>query len=392
MSVSEQRRGFRFIRPGLVLAAALIVSAPLTASAAPSGWRAQKSGTEEHLHGVFALDRYHAWAVGEEPREGTDSPGQSVIVATTDGGAHWVHQSFPDGTAQGTTMNRVLFTDTNHGYAVGEANSDANGVDTGKPNILRTSDGGKRWTSLMENLPSEGYPNGINDIEGLTARGSKVWITVASYPKDGQDGDKATGVILYSRDRGTTWTQQAFYSDSSFDSVSMADARNGWATTNDSYLWRTTDGGETWVKGPRTAARPEQVQALDRSRAVIVEESGHIEYTTDGTILHTASVPAAVGKSDLTDVSIGENGVGYATGELGHLEPTGGVLRTTNGGRTWTLEDANIPSGDTTATPDYAPGYTYNGVSVAEDGRAAFIVGEGGAIGARQAPPNRRDR
>src|ERR1700731_4359439 len=99
--------------------------------------------------------------------------------------------------------------------------------------------------------------------------------------------------MLFPEDRGRAWTIQQTY-NISFDSISMArDGLNGWATSNDSMLWRTTNGGNTWNSVATTLNNPEQVFAVGANHAVIVEE-GSIEYTLDGTTLNTATIPSQV--------------------------------------------------------------------------------------------------
>ena len=265
-------------------------------------------------------------------------------------------------------MNRVLFVDKNNGYAVGENNNTVSGP-SGKPNFLRTSNGGKTWIDQTSNLPSDANVSAGNssDIEGLSARGRDVWVTVGEYAGNNFVG---TGLILFSEDRGKTWAVQQNYNQDSFDSISMAsDGNYGWATSNDSKLWRTTNGGNTWNIVATTASSPEQVFATSDTHAVIVEDNGNIEYTLDGTTLNTATIPSAVSGNTLTDVAIGEHGVGYATGEL-----SGGLLKTEDGGMTWTWQDSNISGLN-----------TYNGVTVAHDTKFAWITGEGGSIGANTA-------
>jgi photosystem II stability/assembly factor-like uncharacterized protein len=341
----------------VVVALVALVWAPLQAEAA-AAWRRQTSGTEVHLHGIFAFDGCHVWAVGEETG---DQTGQSVIVATTDGGRHWASQTFPVGSAQATTMNRVLFTDALKGYAAGENNNTGSG-EAGKPNFLRTSDGGATWVDVSANLRPKTNAGQYNDIEGLSAVGNDVWITVSSAG----NGPNATGTISHSPDRGNTWVVQRSYSNESFDSVSMAsDGLHGWATSNDKKLWRTNDGGTHWNIVSATAQTAEQVYAVTAQSAVIAEDNGVIEYTTNGTSLSSATLPSQAGTKDLTDIAMGTNGRGYATGELG-----GSLLITNDGGVTWSAQSAQIPDQ-----------VNLNGVTITRDGNnSAWVTGENGGI------------
>jgi photosystem II stability/assembly factor-like uncharacterized protein len=146
------------------------------------------------------------------------------------------------------------------------------------------------------------------------------------------------------------------------------DGLHGWATSDDSLLWHTADGA-SWAPVALTRSSAEQVFALSSTHAVIVEDGGNIQYTLNGFSLNTATVPSQVNGNTLNDVAIGDHGVGYATGEL-----SGGLLKTEDGGMTWTWQDSNI-SGQN----------TYNGVTVAHDTKFAWITGEGGSIGANTA-------
>jgi photosystem II stability/assembly factor-like uncharacterized protein len=366
----------------LAAAGAVLLNGPLSAAAEGSSrWYALKTGESEHLHGIFALDGCHVWAVGEETGDGKVS-GQAVIRATDDGGKHWHAQSFPSDAALNATMNRVLFTSEEEGYAVGENNQPFQAQTAAltpltpntKPNFLRTNNGGETWVNLTSNLPLGTAFGTGNDIEGLSARGDDVWIALSMYSANDA---MSKGLILHSGDRGNSWTIQLTNGPGSggspgfgFSSVSMASESDGWATTDDGKLYRTTDGGSTWnLSGASTKNSAEQVFAVSEDKAVIAEDGGVIEYITNGTTLHKATMPSQVGTKDLTDVAIGEDGNGYATGEL-----NGYVLKTKDGGKTWTWQDAN------TKKPDHST--NFNGVTVAEDTTFAWIAGEGGHINA----------
>jgi photosystem II stability/assembly factor-like uncharacterized protein len=54
------------------------------------------------------------------------------------------------------------------------------------------------------------------------------------------------GHILFSDDRGATWTQAQVPVQVMLTAVRMHDAQTGWAVGHDAVILRTRDGGETW--------------------------------------------------------------------------------------------------------------------------------------------------
>ena len=166
-----------------------------------------------------------AWAVGAH----------GTILATTDGGAHWVRQQ------SGTTLVLcgAAFADASHGWIIGNR---VNAARTGASDsvILATSDGGQQWTTVRSlSLGPDGC------LDGLACAGpDDVWVVGAQ-----SDG---SGLILASTDGGATWHQQP--ADLPPDSggvwrVAFVDASHGWACTGDSVggcLLHTADGGAHW--------------------------------------------------------------------------------------------------------------------------------------------------
>jgi photosystem II stability/assembly factor-like uncharacterized protein len=67
-------------------------------------WNTQWESTDNLLYGVSFVDASHGWAVGWS----------GIVLATTDGGAHWNAQSSGVG-----SLASVSFTDASHGWAVG---------------------------------------------------------------------------------------------------------------------------------------------------------------------------------------------------------------------------------------------------------------------------------
>ena len=170
----------------------------------------------------------YAWAVGD----------RGVIMATTDGGAHWVKQK------SGTTriLSGVAFADAKHGWAVGGMNNGE--TDTRTQLVLSTSDGGTHWAG-----------------ETLGRRGGYLLAVACSDPSHvwvgGTYGNGTGAEILASTDGGVTWTTQYrdHLADDLISAIVFADASHGWALTEYGQVLATSDGGAHWaaqrIPGPR---------------------------------------------------------------------------------------------------------------------------------------------
>ena len=150
-------------------------------------------------------------------------------------------------------------------------------------------------------------------------------------------GDR--GVVLLSDDNGRSYRQaKAVPTDSTLTSVSFVDDRQGWAVGHWGVVLHTADGGETWAlqRSDVKADRPLfAVQFFDASRGVAVGLWSLVLVTEDGgaswqTV--TMPVPEGAKKADLNLLGL----FGDAKGRLYATAERGMVLRSDDGGRTWT--------------------------------------------------------
>ena len=111
--------------------------------------------------------------------------------------------------------------------------------ETGVGRILRTTDGGRTWTTVAS------PPDPV----------SEVWVvpgTSDAWALSGcASGASSCRRLLRSTDGGTTWTSVP----TAMDEVSFGDAHHGWAIgpapgIMATGLYRTTDGGSTWTSVP----------------------------------------------------------------------------------------------------------------------------------------------
>src|SRR5438876_852445 len=152
-------------------------------------WEQHPSGVEHALYAVRFVDDQHAWISGQD----------GVILHTEDGGKTWQKQEsnaiFQD--TDGSKTQLYLFglhaLDQDHAWAVGDRSI-----------LTSTVDGGKTWRArkVVRREPGE-----------AAWRGAKL----------GQDG--------------LTWRH----------GISFSDQQHGWLVGGYGLIYRTTDGGKSWL-------------------------------------------------------------------------------------------------------------------------------------------------
>jgi len=232
------------------------------------------SKTQLYLFGLHALDKDHAWAVGD----------RSILTSTADGGKTWrarkvaMEADLSGGeslAAADPILYDVKFTDPEHGWIVGEF---------GK--IMHTADGGETWheqeKTLMEgtgifdplDLPTlfgihaksqqEAIAAGLEGHIARTRDGGQRWgfdqIEV-DYPlvdpllrvTELSDGSGwATGLAgeVMRREPGeSVWHRAKLGQDvlTWLHGISFSDQQHGWLVGGYGLIYRTTDGGKSWL-------------------------------------------------------------------------------------------------------------------------------------------------
>jgi len=242
-------------------------------------WEPVSYQDDVKLMDVFFATADEGWVVG-----GRSEIRGGVILHTSDGGAHWDNQYGDPESSDGGVSN-LRFLDATHGWAMQSTGGDArllhtrdgrnwiasgtitphaddymftsetNGVAVQGGRLLRTSDGGQRWTDVSQCEVSV-------QVEGLARRNNCAWTRLqfltplVGYAAGfsvvgGGSGPPARFVVLgKTTDGGATWTltpggvtddtHDAFFVDENTGYV-----RVGYPDTG--QLFKTTDGGKTWT-------------------------------------------------------------------------------------------------------------------------------------------------
>jgi len=263
----------------------------------------------------------------------------SVTLFSEDGGAHWIEGSVPLGSG---SLSKVEFIDQTTAVSVGAWNRDGEGT------ILRTTDRGATWTSVVSGTRNRltgvsfadakiGTAVGDGGTILRTAEGGLTWIAQSSgttnnlYDVSSIDGNAAVavgdgGTVLRTIDGGNTWILQASGTKNQLRAVSFTDFNTGITVGSGGLILHTTDGGETWLpQVSGTSANLLSVAYTDDPNTAFVGSVGSILRTTDGGATWIQQeLPTVAGVRSWSGISI-KDGIGIAVSDRI-------VLRTLTGG------------------------------------------------------------
>lgn len=306
-------------------------------------WVGQWASTRRHLYGVAFTDANTGLAVGQG----------GVILKTTDGGTTWISKT----SRTNYDLAAVSFADADTAEAVGGT--------AGHMTYCRTTDGGDTWTYYEQN--SYAIPLGVSffnarigavveiqqillwttnggaswkqqtcaggDIEdrlrGVSVLDANTAVAVGSAYYDGFYPHMLRGVIKTTRNGGITCGTQ--FVSAPLRAVSFADINIGTAVGDYGAIYRSTDGGVTWVQQTSgTGVTLNGVSFTDANTGTAVGNYGTILRTTDGGAAWVAQTEGTT--YTLRGISFAGPNTGTVVGGDGGR---GIILRTTDAGATW---------------------------------------------------------
>jgi len=276
------------------------------------------------------------------------------LLRTFDGGLTWSVVS------HGALFSSLDFADSQHGWAVGLADS-----------LRATADGGVTWTAQTSGITPQLFSVAAVDLQHVwavgksgtvraTADGGANWVPQASGVTSDLWGVDfidtmhgwavgVGGTVIVTGDGGVSWKKMVSGTALRLWDVAFADADHGFAVGGASepdrnVLLTTDDGGATWIKRASGTAQPLYgVDAIDSQHAWVVGEKGTILVTGDGGLTWRRQSPAVT-----ASVGSGLSGVDMLDGQIGWATGAGStVLATTDGGATWARQlNLNLSQAD----------------------------------------------
>ncbi len=262
---------------------------------------------------------------------------ENHLYSTPAAGISWQQQI--SGTAY--DLWSVYFINDSTGWTVGNEGT-----------ILTTHNGGQSWQQQNSGITAEMF--GVFFIDENTG-----WAV-------GREGS-----ILHTVDGGNQWTGQSSGTNLTLRSVIFVDDSQGWIVGEDGIILHTLDGGANWQnQNSGTASYLDDVDFFDANLgwAVCSGDHGKILRTNDGgTNWQTLYLPTTnlIFAADFIDSNIGWVGTAGVD-----------ILKTTNGGNSWTMQYQNPLS------PYDVIGSMYfidqnNGWAVGYDGRITSTIDGG---------------
>jgi photosystem II stability/assembly factor-like uncharacterized protein len=286
-----------------------------------SQWNVLPISTSQYLMDVFFINPDTGWVVGYN----------STIYKTTNGGNSWNQLQVP------ITQNliSVYFVDENIGWVTGSQGG-----------IIKTTDGGSTWANQNSGVPYQiesicftNSDNGyavVNDWFGWrygailqTTNGGQNWIIKTQFDQFGMIDIHfptsaagyavgSNGLIWKTTDAGNSWNYM-FFSDIWLHSVFFINDRVGWiagGSLSSDFIIKTTNNGNSWfvVRQTNQNALLSGIYFIDEENGWACGDGGTILRTRDGGGSWTKETTNI--QNHLQEFSFANN-QGYSVGNIG---------------------------------------------------------------------------
>ena len=211
---------------------------------------------------------------------------QGLLLRTTDAGRVWEVVPTP---FEHAWFTAVHFLDADRGFLAGSKDS---------PLLAGTKDGGKTWERVR--IPGVAADGDLRDVQFVGSLGLACG---------------RNGVLLRTEDAGASWQQVPTGTKAWLRHLCMVDNQIGFLVSGDGCLMATSDGGKTWQTRGQFGGKGNGVAFADRNRGLVTTMQGALFRTGNG---GESFVLERQGEAALTDVVSLGNGF-WVFGDRGQV-------------------------------------------------------------------------
>ena len=272
---------------------------------------------------LYMLNSQYGWGVGAESSSGVK---YGIVYGTTDGGLTWERLYREYNTKYIEWFSDVHFINRDTGWVIGEILT-----------VNQTTDGGKTWKQLhYDSYPnSNRFLNPKYGCNGMSFVGNRGWIVsdlgiiYSIQMKEDSTVLEAASTHFASADTSML-----------FKSVSFRDSQNGIILGENArsggHLYRTSDGGKSLkeIDLGDTGLAAHQVFVLDDKHLWVSGYNGWTGRSTDNGLTWEHSEVG--GQLVFTELFFNDPQHGWGVGRRAVNLTASTVMRTSNGGKSWT--------------------------------------------------------
>ncbi len=277
------------------------------------------------------LDASHAWIQIVDPN---NYPNGGTLYRTSDGGLTWEAFETP------FSAGDMEFLDENNGWMMADLGIGAGSMAIA---IFHTNNGGETWSRTYTNDPNiEGagdtLPLGGIKVTMVPLDMNSAWVGGVIY-------SSGSTYLFRTDDGGKTWSQvtmmlpaNAQSSELTIEQVKFFSPTQGFlvirltSTTQETIVFTTSDGGETWDPAP--ASLPNSgVLEIPSAQEMIFYYNNQFYVTKDAAGTFEIIDPSIAFGESLTDMSFANASTGWVITTSPTNQRT--LYKTTDGGLTW---------------------------------------------------------
>lgn len=232
------------------------------------------------------------------------------------------------------------------------------------------------WTGLLGPQLEKYHQPEVNAVHFFTRH---VGWAVGAHARD-RSGQNQETFVFRTGDGGDTWNRLTLYDGQervpAFVDIGFADANHGWLLSGGNLVLRTIDGGEIWEPVeplPRGGGQTLLVLGPDAVMVGATSTNGRqINVTTDGGRTWRNSTVTSGGRDHVVDLAFTPSGSFFAV-VASAMQNHGGVYRSDDGGRSWSA----VAEGN---EPLHAIAFSGSGLNgVATGANVAYATADGGS-------------